>query len=224
VQKASRAQLNLQLSLLGHTTGREVAMGVILLLTVVAWNFAPARGIPPSVVGLVGLFAAAVFGCFDVRALQGLNWDFLIGYGVILSISPLTAALGIDKAAAEAVRTALGDVVVPPVVFVLLVGVLCLGLRIMLPQDQALLLLGIALVPVAPVVGISPWLIVFILLATFSTWFFPTQTVGYLVARDASEGKLYTDWQARRVCAGYTAVTLVGLAVCVPYWHLLGLL
>jgi len=223
VTGASRAQLNLQLSLLGKPTPKETAMTVILLATVAGWNVGPAVGIPSAAIGLLSLLAAATAGCFNRASLQGLNWDFLIAYGVILSISGLTSALGIDAQAAALVSQVVGDGGVNPLLFVLAVASLCLVVRIMLPQDQALLLLALALVPAAPVVGVDPWVIIITLLATFSTWFFPSQTVGYLVAYDASEERLFTHGQARRVCFGFTVVLLLSLALTVPYWMLIGL-
>ncbi|HXI18118.1 MAG TPA: hypothetical protein VNM48_17270 [Chloroflexota bacterium] len=131
--------------------------------------------------------------------------------------------MGIDAQAAALVSQVVGDGGVNPLLFVLAVAALCLVVRILLPQDQALLLLALALVPAAPVIGVNPWVIIITLLATFSTWFFPSQTVGYLVAYDASEERLFTHGQARRVCFGFTVVLLLSLALTVPYWKLIGL-
>ncbi|CAA9301928.1 MAG: hypothetical protein AVDCRST_MAG77-5732 [uncultured Chloroflexi bacterium] len=223
VERASRAQLNLQLSLLGKPSAKEIAMTVILLLTVAGWNVGPALGLHPSTIGLVSVLAASIAGCFTRASLQGLNWDFLVAYGPILTISQLVTSLGVDKMAAGVVSRMVGEGGVPPVVFILLVAVLCLVVRVFLPQDQALLLLALALLPAAPVVGVDPWIILITLLATFSLWYFPSQTVGYLVAYDASEERLFTHRQAQLVSYGFTAVVLVSLALCVPYWALLGL-
>ncbi|HXI18117.1 MAG TPA: hypothetical protein VNM48_17265, partial [Chloroflexota bacterium] len=65
-------------------TSKETAMTVILLATVAGWNVGPAFGIPSAAIGLLSLLAAAIAGCFNRAPLQGLNWDFLIAYGVIL--------------------------------------------------------------------------------------------------------------------------------------------
>jgi di/tricarboxylate transporter len=224
VAAISHSRLNTQLTILGKVTKREIAMTVILLATVVGWNVGPALGLSSSAVGLISLLAAVLVGAFNKQSLQSLNWDFLVAYGVVLAISPLTVQLGVDKMAAQAVKGIIGDGGVNPLLFVMVVAVLNLIVRILLPQDQALLLLALALVPTAPVLGIDPWIIAITLLATFSTWFFPSQTIGYLVAAEAAEHRLFTNQQAVRACAGFTAVTLLGLAVSVPYWHWLGLL
>jgi hypothetical protein len=91
-------------------------------------------------------------------------------------------------------------------------------------QVQALLLLGLMLIPAAPSLGLDPWLVVVTLLATSAVWFFPSQTPGYPLAYSAAEGRLFTHTQARRAALGYVGVVLVSLGLSVPYWHLLGLL
>jgi hypothetical protein len=44
------------------------------------------------------------------------------------------------------------------------------------------------------------------------------------VARAASEDRLFSHEQARRFALAYTALTLLGLALAVPHWRVLGLL
>jgi len=86
------------------------------------------------------------------------------------------------------------------------------------------ILVGVTLLPVAPRVGVDPWIVVISVLAMSVAWFLPSQTLSYLVAQSASEGRLFSHAQARRFAFAYTALVLVGLMVSVPYWRLLGLL
>jgi CRP-like cAMP-binding protein/di/tricarboxylate transporter len=221
---ASDSRLTLQLSLLGRPTARELAMAAILALTVVGWNVAPALGLGSAAVSLLGLVAAIVTGCFTRASLQLLNWDFLVSYGVVLSLSQIVVLLGIDDLAAAQVADLLGGRAVHPLLFVLTLALLTLLVRVFLPQDQALLLIALAIVPSAPAFGVDPWIVAITILATFSTWFYPSQTIGYPIAFDASEGRLFTHTQARLVCLGFTLAVLLALALSVPYWRLLGLL
>ena len=87
-----------------------------------------------------------------------------------------------------------------------------------------MVLLSLALIPVAPSLGVDPGVVVITLVATSAAWFFPTQTPSYLVACSASGGRLFSQAQARRVALGYSAVLLLGLACSVPYWRAIGLL
>jgi hypothetical protein len=93
-----------------------------------------------------------------------------------------------------------------------------------LPQTQGVLILTLAFLPTAAVVGVDPWIVVLTILATSGQWFIPNETNAYLVAYSASEGRLFSHGQARRVAFGYAAVVLAGLALSIPYWHVLGLL
>ena len=223
VQAASPARLDLQLSLLGRPSGREVAMGLIVAVMVLGWNVGPALGISSAIVGLVSVLLAALAGCFNRQALQTLNWDFLISYGVILALPRVAETLGFNAVIAEALRAVIGESHLSPLVFVLSLAVLNTVVRFVLADDLSLLLLGLALVPTAPVIGVDPWIIIITLLASFSPWFLPSQSVSYAIAYEATEGRLFTHRQARLACLGYTAVTFVGLAVSVPYWRFLGL-
>ena len=104
------------------------------------------------------------------------------------------------------------------------VAVASLVVRLALDQDLTVVLLGLALLPVAPRLGVEPWIVVIALLATSVAWFVPSQTTSYLVAQSASEGRLFSHAQAQRFAVVYAALTLVGLALSVPYWRLLKLL
>jgi hypothetical protein len=72
--------------------------------------------------------------------------------------------------------------------------------------------------------GISPWLAAIAILSLGLAWHVPAQSPEYLVAYGASHGRLYSHVQARRMAIAYAAIALAGLAICLPYWHLLGLL
>ena len=78
--------------------------------------------------------------------------------------------------------------------------------------------------PVAPRIGVDPWVVVITVLAMSVAWFLPSQTISYLVAQSASEGRLFSHAQAQRFALAYTTLVLIGLALSVPYWRLLGLL
>ena len=222
-QQASHSRVDLQLSLLGKTTGHEIIMALILLFLVVGWNVGPTFGLSPAIIGLASVVAAALAGCLGRQSLQDLNWDFLISFGVVLSLPPIMTSLGIDAELSNGVRHFVGDAELSPVIFVLTVALLNIAVRFLLPRGQTVLLLAIILIPVAPVFGVHPWIVIITVLATFTLWIFPNQSVSYSVAYEASEGRLFSHEQARKVCVGFILVTLLGLVLALPYWRLLGL-
>lgn len=202
---------------------REVAIIAILCLTVLGWIAAPWIGLDLATVALLGLLAAVAIGAFDTRAFQGLDWDFLLFFGVVLSIGKLAVTLGLDRAAARAVGSLFTTWTPGPTVFVLAVAVISVGVRLVIEQDLTVLLGSLTLIPVAPVVGVDPWLVVIALLATSVAWFLPSQTPSYLLAQAASGNRLFSHAQAQRFAVAWTLLTLLGLALCVSYWRWLGL-
>ena len=87
-----------------------------------------------------------------------------------------------------------------------------------------MLLLAVVLIPIGGLFGIHPWIVVITLLATFSIWLLPSQLPSYVAAYEASEERLFTHRQARVACVAFLLVTVAGLMLSLPYWHLLGLL
>ena len=80
------------------------------------------------------------------------------------------------------------------------------------------------LIPVAANIGISPWLAAIAILALGLCWHVPAQSPEYLVAYGATHGRAYSHVQARKMAFAYQGIALAGLAICLPYWHLLGYL
>jgi hypothetical protein len=175
-------------------------------------------------VALLGLLAASAIGSFDARTLQALDWSMLLFFGAVLGLGRLAASLGLDAQAGALIIEILGDSRPGPLGMVLAVALVSLAARILLEQDLTVLLVSLALIPVATAAGIEPWTVTIALLTTSVAWFLPFQTSSYMVARSASEDRLFSHEQARRVALAYAGVTLLGLALAVPYWRLLGLL
>jgi len=217
-------RVQMQVAVLGPVAPRETATIVILVLTVAGWVAAPWLGIDLATVALLGVLATVALGLFDRPALQSLDWSFLIFFGVVLTVGRLSVTVGLDRAAAAAVDRLLGGAQPGPLPFVLVVAGISLLIRLALDQDLTVVLIGVTLLPVAPRVGVHPWVVVITVLALSVAWFLPSQTLSYLVAQSASEGRLFSHAQARRFAFAYTALVLAGLALSVPYWRLLGLL
>jgi CRP-like cAMP-binding protein/di/tricarboxylate transporter len=219
----SRERLRLQLAVLGQPSTREVAMATVLALTVAGWAVGPTLGIDASIVAILGLLGAVLTGSFTARSLSELDWDYLIFYGVALSLVRVMALLGVDQLVAETIgEHGLRFGFTPPL-FILTVAVLTMLARLVLLPEPAVLLLSLAFIPVAPAVGVDPWIAVITILATGFFWFLPSQTPSYLASQSASEGRLYSPGQARCASLAYAVVTLAALALTLPYWAVLGL-
>jgi hypothetical protein len=216
-------RMSLQVAVLGPVARRELGTIAILVATVAGWVAAPWLGVDLATIALLGLLASVALGTFDRPALQSLDWSFLVFFGVVLTVGRLGVTVGLDRVMASLVDRALGTAQPGPLVFVLAVAGVSLLTRLALDQDLTVVLVGVTLLPVAPRVGVEPWIVVIALLATSVAWFLPSQTTSYLVAQSASEGRLFSHVQAQRFAVAYTALTLLALALAVPYWRVLGL-
>ena len=222
VAPVSRDPLRLQRAILGRPSGRELALIGIVLLTLTGWILIPRSVFHPGLIALVAFIAAMVL--YGRSNLASLDWDYLVFYGVALTIANLTVGLNLDRIVGEGAAPILAQLGIGGPAFVLLAGVLTIVVRSLLAADQAILLLSLALIPVAPAVGLHPWLAVIPILALGLSWHIPAQSPEYLVAYGASQGRLFSHAQGQRMAFAYDAIALAGLALCLPYWHLLGLL
>ena len=136
----------------------------------------------------------------------------------------LSTTLGVNSLAATTIGAPLASTGIPAPVFLILVAILMALLRLVLLPEQAVLVLGLGVIPVAPALGIEPSLVVVSMVSTVMLWYLPRQSPEYMIAYSGTDGKLHSHAQARRVAFGYAGLVLAGLAVSVPYWRLLGLL
>jgi di/tricarboxylate transporter len=223
VAAPSHERISLQVAILGRPAARELATIAILILTVAGWIASPWLGLDLSLIALLGLLATVAARSLDLRAFQTLDWNFLVFFGVVLTIGRLATSQGLDRAAGGAITALLGAAEPGPLLFVVAVGLLSAVLRLVVDQQLAVLLGSMTLIPVAPRLGLDPWVVVVALLATSVAWFLPSQTPSYLVAQSASEGRLFSHAQARRFAVAYAGLTLAGLALSIPYWRFLRL-
>jgi CRP-like cAMP-binding protein len=217
-------RLGLQLAVLGPLQRRERAMLAVLVFTLVGWVAGPHLGVQPTTVALIALLGAFVSRNFDGQALRELNWDYLLFFGVVLGIAELSTTLGVDQLAAETIGAPLASTGLSGPVFVVAIAVLMGLLRVVMASDQAMLLLAVTLIPIAPALGLDPFLVVVPLSCMALVWYMPSQSPEYLLAYTLSEGKLYSQAQARAIAVWFAGLILVSLVLVMPYWRLLGLL
>lgn len=218
----TRAPLQLQRAILGPVTRREMAMIAIVVSMLAGWVIGPNFLIAPGLVALVAFVAVMVVA--GASGLARLDWEYLVFYGVALTAAQLAQGLGVDRIAGVGAATFLEHVGIGGAGLVLLAGILTIAARTLLTADQAILLLCLALIPVAIPLGTHPWLVVIAILALGLSWHMPALSPEFLVASSSTHGRLYTHAQGRRMAVAYAAIALAGLALSLPYWHLLGLI
>jgi DASS family divalent anion:Na+ symporter len=222
VAAPSRAPLRLQRAILGPPAVRELAILAIVILMLIGWIVGPRFLWQPGLIALIAFIAVMV--ATGVSDLRSLDWEYLVFFGVALSVADVVEGLRLDKIVGENAAMVLAQLGLGGPGFVILAGVLTIVVKSLLAADQAILLLSLALIPVATAVGVSPWLAAAAILALGLSWHVPAQSPEYLVAYGATHGRLYSHAQARQMAFAYDAIALAALALSLPYWHVLGYL
>jgi len=91
-------------------------------------------------------------------------------------------------------------------------------------DDPAVILLVVALLPLAQQAGIHPWIMVFTILLTSDSFFFSYQSPTYLTAYFSTEGKAFTHVQGQRIALCYGMAVVMSLLISVPFWQWAGLI
>jgi di/tricarboxylate transporter len=173
----------------------------------------------------IGAMALAVGGGGLNRDLfrRAIDWGFLVQFGVLLGAGGVLHANGVDAWVAARLVSLIGDGWGPGTLVMLLAGFVFLC-RLCVPWIPATLLLSLALVPAAPHLGLRPWVVGFVVLVAANAWLHPSQSDYCRVSRETAGGELFDQRQALIAGVAMTLLTLLGFAVAIPYWQVLGLL
>jgi di/tricarboxylate transporter len=153
-----------------------------------------------------------------------IDWPLLIFLGVILGMPAMIHHIGVDAQVARALPPLVAWAHGSPVWTLTLLFVIVTAARVVLSEWVAIPLLTGTLAPLAPTLGLDPWIVVFVVLSAANLWSVPYQFASYLAFWSASDGGLFAHPQVRAFSVAYVLLSLCGLLVSIPVWRLLGLL
>jgi DASS family divalent anion:Na+ symporter len=209
---------------LGRMSRREVASLLALAALVVGLLLQQFMQLDIGMIGLVALLVAIGGGALDRQAFRsGIDWATLVLFGVLLGAGAVLHSGGVDRSIAEMVRPITRSLHDPALV-ILLVALLTVVVRLVLPMVPAAFLLLITLVPAAPQLGLSGWVVGFTCSVAVFTWLVPRQYEVLRMMREITGGEMYSERQAVVIGAAMTAIAVLSLLISVPYWQAIGLL
>ena len=216
--------LERQRRILGPLTPPERVTIAALAVLLIGLLVAPVARIDSAWLAALALVVVLVGGVLPRDAFRSsIEWGFLVLFGILLGAGGVLGAAGVDRW--------IGDELIPlarlaggPGHLVLVLAAVVVLARLVLPWIPATLLLSLALVPAAPRLGLSPWMAGFVVLVTANAWLHPRQSDYCRLVREATQGELFTERQAFAAGAALTALTLLALALSLPYWRFLGIL
>jgi len=223
--QVSYEMVDTQLEILGPLTQEEwVTLGTLCFM-VTGWLTISYHGIQGAWIALTGLCVLINTGVLGWgRLKQGIDWELLIYLGVMVSIPTILANAGIDVWLVGVLSPLVLPFVDTPALSFVIIALIAFALRLLFTSRLTVITLSIALVPLSGEMGISPWIIIMIVLMGSEVWFFPFQVDWHTLAYSTTEGKGFSYPLMCRLNPFYALAYILALIAGIPYWRYLGLM
>jgi di/tricarboxylate transporter len=181
------------------------------------------HGIHGAWLGVAALAALAAGGALDTTMLRtGVNWPFLVFFGVITSLATVFQTLHVDAWLASRLSGPIGALASSSLLFCVALALVGFALSFVIRWQAAAPLLTLVALPLADAAHVHPFLIALICLVATQVWFLPYQSTVYLAFYHGS-GELFTHRHARPLAWWWGPLVLVSLVAAWPVWRLMGL-
>jgi len=223
--QVSYKMVHAQLDILGPLTREEwITLGTLCLM-ITGWltiSYHRIQGAWIALTGLCVLINTGVLGWGRLK--KGIDWELLIYLGVMVSIPTILARARIDVWLVGVLSPLVLPFVDTPTLSFVIIALIAIALRLLFTSRLTVITLSIALVPLSGEMGISPWIIIMIVLMGSEVWFFPFQVDWHTLAYSTTEGKGFSYPLMCRINPFYAVAYILALIAAIPYWRYLGLM
>jgi DASS family divalent anion:Na+ symporter len=211
---------------LGPMGRQEKIMLCIISATILMWVSEPLHGIGSHVVAVAALALTLIFGIMDTSSFRsGIGWDSIFYIGIIIALAPVSKAVGIDAWLVVAFAPVEKILFANPFVMLALLAIMTTLVRFVIVSEIAYTTIFMTfLIPLALSAGINPWCVGVIIYTFNSPWIIPYQNSTYLSAYFAIDGQMVHNSETSKYYWVYFALCMVGGAVSIVLWKMLGLM
>jgi DASS family divalent anion:Na+ symporter len=214
-----RQTIDAQLAVLGPVRPAEwVAIGgVLLFLGAIA--SVSAHKIDHRLLALAIVCGYLVLGTLGEEQLNlRIDWSMLLLLGTLIGLVETIVYVDLHSVIAAQLPWLSQIMKYDSRLFVAILAVVVVFGRLWIPRAGALA--ALYAVPLALVNGMSPWVVVFVILVANDAWVFPYQSEVFRTFRDAVRTAMpFDDRLVRRFTTAMAIARLVALAVSVLYWE-----
>ena len=224
--RLSKAQIDVQLSLLGRIKNREWAAIAGILVFAVGVITTSLHNIKPPWMGMAILYSLLLFGSLSKSEFrEKTDWPSLIYLGTLIGILNVFSYFGLDRWIGVHLSV-LGDVMRTDFnVFVAILFSTIVAMRFVIPNTATIALCATVFMPLASHAGINPWVIGFILLLLGDLWLLPYQCPHYQQFQELLRAKgVYDEKGFLKFNLFMNFVRLAGVYASIPFWTALELL
>jgi hypothetical protein len=202
----------------------EVLCLVVLLGLIGGFLAEPIHGVNGAWLGVAALAVLAAGGVVDTGMLRnGLNWTFLIFFGVITGLAGVFGLLGIDAWLTHALAAPTRALAGSGVAFCLALALTGFALSFVVRWQAAGPLLTLVALPAAEPAGVHPFVVGLVALVATGIWSLPYQSTVYLALYHGS-GEMFTHQAVRRLAWLWLPMVLASILAAAPVWRAMGLL
>jgi di/tricarboxylate transporter/CRP-like cAMP-binding protein len=217
-------RLALQRAVLGPMRREEKICLLVLLGMIAGFVSEPLHGVNGAWIGVAALVALAATGALDTTMLRtGVNWPFLVFFGVITSLASVFDTLDIDAWFAARLTEPIREFAASGLVFCLALAIAGFALAFLVRWQAAAPLLTLIALPAASAAAVHPFLVALISLVSTQVWFLPYQSTVYLALYHGSS-ELFTHRDARPLAWLWGVLVLVSIAAAYPAWRAMRLI
>jgi anion transporter len=212
-------RLALQRAVLGPMRREEKICVIVLLGMIGGFVSEPLHGVNGAWIGVTALVALAATGTLDTTMLRtGVNWPFLVFFGVITSLASVFDTLDIDVWFAARLTEPIRELAANGLVFCLALAIAGFMIAFVVRWQAAAPLLTLIALPAAGAAGVHPFLVALISLVSTQVWFLPYQSTVYLALYHGSS-ELFTHRDARPLAWLWGALVLLSIVAAYPVWR-----
>jgi di/tricarboxylate transporter len=217
--------IDVQLKALGPMTRQEMLSLATVVVSLAAFASQSLHQINGAWIAMLSFLILFASGVLDEKSVRNdIDWNFLISFGALLGFGSLISASGLTSIAAEKIRPWLLGASGSPFIFLPVVSLATHLVRFALPLPATLLVGVLSIVPLSAAIGIHPFIIAIVLLASVNPWIVPYQNSIYLNMLESTEGKLFTHKQVRNLAIIQVGVVLIAVIASIPWWRFIGMI
>ena len=214
-----------QLQVLGPLSRSEWVTLATLIFMVGGWLTVSYHKIDGAWIALIGLAVLINTGVLGFGMMKkGIDWEMLIYLGATLSLPGIMSRAKIDQWLLGFISPFILPLVQWPMLTFIVIALCIYVLKLIFTSGLAVVLLSVLLIPLSEDMGISPWIMVMIILVATEVWFFPFQVDWHTLANSTTEGKGFTYRLLCRINPIYALAYILALMAAIPYWRYLGLM
>ena len=211
-------RLALQRAVLGPMRRDEKLCVFVLAGLIAGFLSEPLHGVNGAWIGVLALVALAAGGALDTTMLRtGVNWPFLVFFGVITSLATVFDTLDIDGWFAARLTEPIRQFGAHGLLFCLALALAGFALSFIVRWQAAAPLLTLIALPAAGAANVNPFLVALISLVSTQVWFLPYQSTVYLALYHGS-ADLFTHKDARLLAWAWGVLVLISIVAAYPVW------